>query len=404
MFDSDLLIAFGIMGVLFLRQIAILKEPNKIDYAPLLLGIGTVSSIIHFMIHPDTNDLLLLSRESLVPLLVAVILYIILNILHQTQDSLESRHEDEFGRLLVQEISQLKRFILDLEERMNTVQRESVQTQREVREKFVEDIGILSSIEVNQKKFLEQFLQLEQWHEDIKILLKYFSEEQVPKLDEVVNRHINIFRISEQDHYNKIQKLLKKAIESRFDISDELHSVEKKLETIVSLTTTVTDKIVTATTQELSFVMKDFEKELLLLKSNAGVVATSLHESENVLINMRTESELVMKQMILSAKKLESVEDFKDVINDIERIQSDYTKSQAKLGFLIKELQMDFKEEIEAIDNRFDNLSQELCEKIDSSLENLQKHYHTIGEDVTQKANLLAKQALIHTGYSDRES
>jgi len=404
MFDSDLLIAFGIMGVLFLRQIAILKEPNKIDYAPLLLGIGTVSSIIHFMIHPDTNDLLLLSRESLVPLLVAVILYIILNILHQTQDSLESRHEDEFGRLLVQEISQLKRFILDLEERMNTVQRESVQTQREVREKFIEDIGILSSIEVNQKKFLEQFLQLEQWHEDIKILLKYFSEEQVPKLDEVVNRHINIFRISEQDHYNKIQELLKKAIESRFDISDELHSVEKKLETIVSLTTTVTDKIVTATTQELSLVMKDFEKELLLLKSNAGVVATSLHESENVLINMRTESELVMKQMILSAKKLESVEDFKDVINDIERIQSDYTKSQAKLGFLIKELQMDFKEEIEAIDNRFDNLSQELCEKIDSSLENLQKHYHTIGEDVTQKANLLAKQALIHKGYSDRES
>ena len=403
MFDSDLLIAFGVMGLLFLRQIAILKEPNKIDYAPLMLGIGTVSSIIHFMIHPHSNDVLLLSRESLVPFLVAVILYIILNILHQMQCSLESRTEDEISTLLVQEITQLKRFILDLEERMNRVQHESVQTQREVREKFIEDIGILSSIETNQKKFLEQFLQLEQWHEDVKILLKYFSEEQLPKLDEVVTRHINIFRISEQDHYNKIQELLKKAIESRFDISDEIHSVEKKLETIVALTPTVTDKIVTATTQELSFAMKEFEKELLLLKSNTGLVATSLHESEGVLANIRTESEVVMKQMILSEKKLESIEELKVVLNTLEHVQSDYTEAQVKLHFLTKELQMEFKEELEIIDNKFDSLSQELCEKIDSSLENLQKHYHTIGEDVTQKANLLAKQALIQKGYSDIE-
>ena len=403
MFDSDLLIAFGVMGVLFLRQIAILKEPNKIDYAPLLLGIGVVSSIIHFIIHPHSEDILLLSRESLVPFLVALILYLILNTLQQMQRSLESKEEELLSRLLVQEISQLKRFILDLEERMNKAQSQTVQTQREVREKFVEDIGILSNIEANQKRFLEQFLQLEQWNEDVKNLLRYFSEEQLPKLDEVVNRHINIFRVSEQDHYNRIQELLKKAIESRFDISDDLHSIEKKLDTIIALKTTITEKIVAATTQELSSVMKEFEKELLLLRSNVALVATSLHESEAVIGDIRRESEQVMQKIIVTEKSLEKVEELKRVLDSVEHIQSDYTEAELKLHFLTKELQMELKNELETIDNKFDSLSQELCEKIDTSLENLQKHYHTIGEDVTQKANLLAKQAIIQKGYSDIE-
>ncbi len=412
MFDTDLLIAFGVMALLFLRQIAILKQPNKIDYAPLMLGIGTLSSIIHFMIHPHSNDLLLLSRESLFPLLVAVILYIIMNILHQTQLSLQSRTQDEFSTVLVQEIAQLKNFILELEKRMNAAQNETVQTQSEIREKFIEDIQTLSTIEVNQEKFLEKFLQVEAWHDDVKKSFTYFSEEQLPKLDDVVHKHIDILRISEKDHYNKLQELLKKAVESRFGISDDIRELQMKLDNIMALATNVSDQIVTSTTEELSYVMKDFEKELLLLKSNTGVVATSLHEGESTLSNIRAQSELIMKQMILSSKKMERLadtnngmsdvfEELKILIDEIERIKSDYVKSQAQLNLLTKELQINSKEELNAMDNRFDTLSKELCTKIDTSLENLHQHYHIVGEDVTKKANLLAKKAQIQKGYSD---
>ncbi len=412
MFDTDLLIAFGVMALLFLRQIAILKQPNKIDYAPLMLGIGTLSSIIHFMIHPHSNDLLLLSRESLFPLLVAVILYIIMNILHQTQLSLQSRTQDEFSSVLVQEIAQLKNFILELEKRMNLAQSETVQTQSEIREKFIEDIQTLSTIEVNQEKFLEKFLQVEAWHDDVKNSFTFFSEEQLPKLDDVVHKHIDILRISEKDHYNKLQELLKKAVESRFGISDDIRELQMKLDNITALATNVSDQIVTSTTEELSQVMKDFEKELLLLKSNTGVVATSLHESESTLSNIRTQSELIMKQMILSSKKMDKLadtnngmsdvfEEFKILIDEIERIKSDYVKSQAQLNLLTKELQMNSKEELNAMGNKFDTLSKELCTKIDTSLENLHQHYHIVGEDITKKANLLAKKAQIQKGYSD---
>ena len=414
MFGIDLLIAFGVMALLFLRQIAILKQPNKIDYSPLMLGIGTLGSIIHFMIHPHSHDLLLLSRESLFPLLVAVILYIIMNILHQTQLSLQSRIHNEFSSVLVEEITQLKNFILELEKRMNVAQSETVRTQNEIREKFIEDIQILSSIEVNQEKFLEKFSQLDVWHDDVNKSFTYFSEEQLPKLDDVVHKHIDILRISEKDHYIKLQELLKKAVESRFGISDDIHELQIKLDNITALATNVTDKMVTSTTEELAHVMKDFEKELLLLKSNTGVVATSLHESENTLSNIRTQSELIMKQMMLSSKKMDGiadthngmndvVEEFKVLIDDVERIKSNYVNSQSELTLIAKELQMNSKEELNAINNKFDTLAKELCEKIDTSLENLHQHYHIVGEDVTKKANLLAKKAQVQKGYFELE-
>ena len=119
MFESDLLLAFAFMAVLFLRQIAILKRPNKINYAPLMIGIGAISTLVHFIIHPDTSNVILLFRESLFPLLVALLLYIVMNIMHQTQVSENARHQEEFSKVLVKELSELKEFILEIEEKMN---------------------------------------------------------------------------------------------------------------------------------------------------------------------------------------------------------------------------------------------------------------------------------------------
>lgn len=414
MFDTDLLIAFSVMGLLFLRQIAILKQPNKINYAPLMLGIGTLSSIIHFMIHPHSNDLLLLTRESLFPLLVAVILYIIMNILHQTQQSLQARTQEEFSSVVVQEIAQLKNFILELEKRMNNAQNETLQTQQEIREKFIEDVQALSSIKANQEHFLEKFLQVEAWHEDVKKSFVYFSEEQLPKLDDVVHKHIDILRISESDHYNKLQELLKKAVESRFGIADDVHEVQTKLDNLTTLAENVSDKIVKETTQQLVSVTKDFEKEILLLKSNAGVIATSLREGETTLSNIRTQSELIMKQMVLSSKRMDELvvknsevgdvlPEFQVLLRDVESVKSDYVKAQAQLTLLSNELKTRQEEMLNAVTNKFDTLAKELNEKIESSLDNLHQHYHIVGEDVTTKANLLAKKAQVQKGYSDLE-
>jgi hypothetical protein len=117
-FDSNLLLAFAFMAILFLRQISILKQPNKINYAPLMIGIGAISSVVHFIIHPDITDVVLLLRESFLPLLVALLLYIVMNILHQTQQTQNARTHDEFARVITTQVSELKEFMADLEGRM----------------------------------------------------------------------------------------------------------------------------------------------------------------------------------------------------------------------------------------------------------------------------------------------
>ncbi|MEJ2414825.1 MAG: hypothetical protein P8Y22_06120, partial [Sulfurimonas sp.] len=87
MFSTDFLVSFGFMAILFLRQVYILKQPNKINYAPLMLAIGFIATILHFITYPINDELIVVVRESLFPLLVALILFIIMNIMHQTQQS-----------------------------------------------------------------------------------------------------------------------------------------------------------------------------------------------------------------------------------------------------------------------------------------------------------------------------
>jgi len=415
MFANDLLAAFGLMAILFLRQIVILKQPNKINYAPLMIGIGAVSSIVHFMIHPDTNDFVLLMRESLFPLLVAFILFIIMNILHQTQQSMHARTQDKFTTTLVQEISQLKSFILELEKRMDASQQDTIQTQEDIRNKFVDDIKALDTIQSNQEKFLEKFANVEKWQDDLKQSLNYFSEEQLPQLDDVVHKHIDILRISEQDHYNKLQDLLKKAVESRFDIADDIQELNAKIDSLKDVANDVSNAIVKESTQKLTAITKDFENEIMLLKSNAGVMLTSLSEGETTLLNIRSQSELIMKQMILSSKKMDELSQknsglidifsqVKFLLDDVEAIKSDYVKSQSQLSQLTKELQNNSDEELTKIADKLNKLSLELSQKIEKSLDELHQHYHIVGDDVSNRANLLAKKAQLQKGYSDLDS
>ncbi|HFB54234.1 MAG TPA: hypothetical protein ENJ67_05810, partial [Sulfurimonas autotrophica] len=219
MFDIDLLIAFAFMALLFLRHVAILKKPNKINYAPLMIAIGAIATLVHFIIHPDPSNIVLLLRESLIPLLVAVIFYIIMNILNQTKESYSAKLHNEFTQVLVKEISQLKKFILDLESRMTEYSQEDRRTQLEIQEKFTADVQALEAIQANQIEFAKKFDNIQEWHESVSKSFAYFSEVQLPELDNVVHKHIDLLRIAEQDHYNKLTQLLEKAGESRYDIA-----------------------------------------------------------------------------------------------------------------------------------------------------------------------------------------
>ncbi len=402
MFDTDLLIAFGFMALLFLRQVAILKKPNKINYAPLMIAIGTIAGLIHFVIHPDPSDAIMLVRESVIPFLAALILYIVMNILNQTKESENAKLHDAFTKVLVEEIAQLKKFILDLETRMTEFAKEDRAVQEQTRDKFKNDIKALDVIQENQQLFMKQFDEA----------FTQFSEVQLPELDTVVHKHIDLLRVAEQDHYNKLTQLLQKAVESRTDITDELEDLREKIESIKAISDDVSRMIVDKTSAKLQLFTQEFESQIVSLKLHAEGLKTSLYEDENVLGNIRTQSEMIMKQMVLSATKMQELEkqnehltqvylNVKEVASEMEFIKSDYVKSQAYLTQLAQELATSKDDNLEAMKRKIDEVNEVLSQKIDASLEKLYEHYHIANENITQSVQLLTKKAQMQKGYTE---
>jgi len=412
MFASDLLLAFAFMAVLFLRQIVILKQPNKINYAPLMIGIGAISSVVHFIIHPDTSDIILLLRESFFPLLVALLLYIVMNILHQTQLSENARNQQEFSKVLVHEVTELKKFILELENRMTQAHENDRILQQEMQSKFKDDIQALDKIQENQTLFVDKFDDMESWHSDVTKKFEHFSEVQLPEVDKVVNKHIEILRVSEQDHYNKLVLLLEKAVDSRVDISDDIDELKANLNNIKTVSDDIAKAITKHTLQQLSGVTKAFENQIIALKSHTEGVKTSLYEGESTLSSIRQQSEMIMQQMKLSANKMQELEKqnsglhdvygmLKEIILDVENVKSDYVKAQSQLSMVTSDLAKSKDKQIVEMNSKIDDLSEKLSAKIDESLEKLHEHYHIAGGEITQSVQLLAKRAQLKKGYTD---
>lgn len=415
MFDIELMLSFAFMILLFLRQISILKQPNKINYAPLMMGIGAIGGVVHFIIHPEVTDMFLTLKESFIPILISLLLYIIMNILHQTQKAELARNKQEFTKALVEQIKELKEYSLELEKKMILNQNEDRQSQSEIREKFKHDIKALEAIQTNQAKFLDKFEQLDTWHEDVIKSFENFTEVQLPSLDNIVHKHIDIFRIAEQDHFNKVKMILERAVDSRGNIADEIEELKSSLEIMSTISHTIANTIVRSATDKLAEVTRPFEKEMISLKSHTEGVKTSLYESENKLGSIKEQSELIMKQMILSSKKMNELQTqnsslhdiyaiMKDLVKDVEVVKSEYVKSQSQLSTLIKDFKEIKENEIDSVKGQMEALMVVLTDKVDASLEKLHKHYHMANEDISQSVKFLSKQAQLKNRYSDLDS
>ena len=412
MFDNDLLLSFAFMSLLFLRQISILKQPSKINYAPLMLGIGVVSSIVHFIIHPDHQDFVLLLRESTFPILISLIFFVIMNIMHQTVESEQKIVQHEFTKALIDQITQLKAYTSELEARMSISQKLDLEARQEVRDQFREDIKALDAIKTNQNRFIDKFDEMEQWNKGVSKEFENFSKIQMPAFDDVVHKHIDILRVSEQDHYNKLTLLLQRAVDSRTDMSQDLEEVKLTILNMSNLSKDISDTIVKSTLSKLADISNTFEEQLISLKSHSESLNTSLLESDSKIGSIRNESEMLMRQMSLSSNKMNEIQEqnssihdlytmMKSLMNDVEAIKGDYVKSQSQLALVANEIKRSQQEEIDSVKEQMESLIVILTGKIDASLEKLHKHYHIANEDLSQSVQELTKRAQLKKGYGD---
>jgi archaellum component FlaC len=273
----------------------------------------------------------------------------------------------------------------------------------------------LDAILVNQNRFLEKFEEVDKWHDYVVKSFENFTEIQLPSLDNIVHKHIDMLRVAEQDHFNKVKATLTKAVESRGDIAVEIEELKENLQTISNISQTIAKTIIRHTIEELSDVTKPFEKEMFSLKSHTEGLGISLYESENRLSGVKEQSELIMKQMILSSKKMNEIESknsglhdvyatMKDLIRDIEIIKSEYVKSQSQLSMIVKDFKDTKENEVDSIKEQIESLSATLTTKVDNSLEKLYKHYSIASEEISPNIKFLSKQAQLKSKYSELES
>ena len=410
MLDMDLVISFLVMILLFVRQIQILKEENRLNYSPIIVGVGAISSTIHFIINPEIVDTVLLFRESLFPFVISLFLFLIMNVIHQTKESEYSIAQDIFRKNLISEVNNLKQNVYELEKRVDSGYTQERVAQEKIVTKFQQDIKALDTISVNQARFLEKFEEMEIWHKSVSKSFKHFTDVEMPELDNIIHKHIDIFRITEQDHYNHLKKMLEDSFVSSDGINENIENLKSDIDSIKTISdgiaNTITDNIITKLSDSISM----FENEVLALKSHTQKIETSLSENDNIIGSIREESELVMKQMVLTSSKMDDIDKQNSKIYDIQEsvtglieslniIKKEYDEAQKQLRYISKEFQVAENDQIKSMKIQIENLSETLAIRIDESLAKLHEHYHIADEDISQSVQLLAKRAKLKSGY-----
>jgi hypothetical protein len=203
-FSIDLLIIIVIMSLIFLRHSVVYKDPTKINYAHVVLALGTIGAMLHFILSP-TNDPSII-KESLLSLCVGVLLASVMSIMNQTvaKQEIYSHHVrvNEIG----DELSQLNVSIITLQDRINLVTQMESSIHEQIRSVFKEEFEALDTIQSNQKLFITKLEALLLQQQTAMNKFEEFTLSELPSLDNVVHRHIDMLRIAEQDHFNQLKQ------------------------------------------------------------------------------------------------------------------------------------------------------------------------------------------------------
>jgi len=394
MFKLDLIILSIVMGALFIRQVMIFREYNKINYAPIILSIGVMGSLLHFIMHPQMSDLIVLLRESFLPMVVAIFFYIILNILDQIEKA-DTTHQI-YSRVSDQ-LEEMKNSIAVVENRVILFSQTEQKAQNEVIEKLKIDIDTLKSMEDNQIKFLKKFDELAVLYEDVSHSFRNFTEIEMPELDSIVHKHIDILRISNQDHFNHLKSDIGKILGNRQELMEESQKLKRNLLSMTDISNEIATSINKSITQQLKDFTKPLEVKTQALKLSSEAILNDLNRSEEKFHKIEHYSEMIHKEINIFFLEMQEVEKYKNnildlftisktLIADMEMIKTDYKKSQIKLEMIAGDIKLSESQQIDAFKKQIESLDEVL-------------HTKTEDEKITKNIELLSRQNKIKNGY-----
>lgn len=301
MIGLDLIAVCGGMLAMFFRHASVYKDPNKINYAPIVLSTGIVGTLFHLGLHADLPIGGALLRESVLPMALGMALWAVMSVMSQSVRSQNATSAREGIAAAEEELGSLTQGVAEFGRKLERMVQLEDAEHRHLRHAFQEEIEALTTIQANQKVFITKIESLLAKQQLAMEKFEEFTLTELPGLDNIVHRHIDLLRISEQDHFNQLKHALKMGF-------DELRQMAPRLEALsqeIGRINTEPAKATFAAVQiELEKIIREFARHIQTIASKSESIGTTLLENDAILKGSREQSELIMQQMVLSSKQM----------------------------------------------------------------------------------------------------
>lgn len=410
MISIDLLLTIMAMSLLFLRHTAVYKDHSKINYTPIVLALGAIGALLHFILS-NTVDMNIL-KESLLSLSVGIVLSAIMSVMNQTV-SVINTYEDRLRMVGIgDDLSALSSSVVTLKERLELVSQMESATHDQIRNVFREEFDALNVIQANQKFFISKIEALLVQQENAMGKFEEFTLSELPSLDNVVHRHIDLLRIAEQDHFNQLKTVLQLNADDQQKATlqmQELHELIRQMSHHQ-----LPDHTIAILQKELDRIVNDFSHHIQMLAAKSESIVTSLLENDSLLRGSREQSELIMQQMVLSSKQMrdmtvhskelsDSLIPLSHLFNSAETLHAEFLHAKGKLSELIVTLESYEHQEYRAIRQSLEQVAAEAMVQMQLLSQSLQQRESHPKESLsmieTKSVQDLASKVKLHKSY-----
>ncbi len=368
MIEVDLLIAIVLMSLLFLRHINVYKDRNKINYTPVVIGIGIIAGLLHFVMMSDSAGWLLALRESLLTVIIGVIFSAIMSVMSQTQNATNQYTDIVRLQNIADDLELLKTLFDKVDGKLGQVAQMEDSTHLQLKNIFKEEIDSLNIIQSNQKLFIQKIESILTKQQDSMEKFEEFTLNELPSLDNIVHRHIDLLRISEQDHFNQLKSAAKVSLENKEVVNEELAHIKILLEKLHKSQSM--EFILGHLEDEFSRIILEFSRHIQTIGSKSESIVTTLLENEKILKGSREQSELIMQQMVLSSNHMremslnskelnESIKPLGDIFGSAQSLHKEFMLAKSKLAELVVTLEGYEKQEHRELREHLENVANE---------------------------------------------
>ena len=409
MFEFDFLLSIILMSLLFLRHVSVYKDQNKINYTPIVLAIGFISGLLHFVILGDSTQWLLVLRESLLSIIIGIVLSAIMSVMTQTKRAANQHREDQQLQNIGEKVDLLKHFFDSLNGSLGTIAAMENTTHEQLKNIFKEEIDALGSILTNQKFFIQKVEAVLAQQRLAQEKFEEFTFSELPSLDNIVHRHIDLLRISEQDHFNQLKIGIKNTTEERVEMHNELIDIKNTLNKLHKSHSI--EGVIGVMENEFSRIIAEFARQIQLISSKSEGIVTTLLENETILKGSREQSEMIMQQMVLSSNQMrdinhtskelgESLRPLSGLFGSAQSLLKEFELAKSKLSELIVTLEASEKHEYRELREHLENIANTAIAKMEVFVENM-THYEQTHPYVSPKeVQDLSHKVKLHQSYN----